>query len=819
MRSPGLVAFLLLFSFNAFSQMPKMNIGHIYGKVIDAKTKKPMGYSAVALLTADKDSLVDGQLTEDNGDFSLANLPLGKFKLRITSVGYTTVTKDISISMQNADQELGDLAMSLSETELKEAVITADRSAVELRTDRKVVTVDQYANAKGGTAVDVMKNVPGVSVDANGSVTLRNNSPMIYVDGKPTQMTLEQIPADQIERVEIITNPSAKFQADATGGILNIVMKRNVKPGYNGMVNAGIGTNEQYNGMAMINLRLKKFGFNASYNINGVTNRPHTYTDRKNYDNAGDLVSSSYQDNFNTNKRMFQFGRIGVDFYIDNRNTLSISENMLGGAFNTNANQNYNYTDATNSFSTHGVRDNLQKAGFMNFTTNLDFKHTYAKVGKEWSLTLLYTYNQGYGNNQFSTTDYDSLGNLLPFNPVMQRILSHSHSNQFVGQWDMTNPLPKDGNLNFGLRLSYNNPNSLQNSENYSYTNAVFEHDSLLSNNYKIDDLVGAAYITYGQTVKKFSYEIGLRYEHTYYAAHTPQGTYSYSYPQSFSKIYQALFPSLNLSYTFNQKHQLQFNFTRKIERPNFFQNSPFIFFSDRYNYQTGNPLLRPEFVNLAELNYNLTLKGFNFLTSVWGQYSENSITNYAYRATDSSDILINTFGNSKYEYTFGWENTLSITAVKNLNINLNANVNHTYMSGIPGKTASNSGWQYFFKGMASYKFPLDFTLQVNATYNSPQILPQGKTIAMWFMDASLSKDFLKVFTATLSVNDIFNTKIMGTHYSTAAFTQMQTNRRDVRYAKLTVSFRFGKMDASFFKKNSTKSASPRGGSGMDMGF
>ncbi|HEY0262505.1 MAG TPA: TonB-dependent receptor, partial [Chitinophagales bacterium] len=308
-------------------QSPKMNIGHVYGKVIDAKTKQPMGYTAVAILTADKDSLVDGQLTEDNGDFSLENLPFGKLHLRITSVGYTTLSQDITISMNSADQDVGDLAMKLSETELKEAVVTADRSAVELKTDRKVVNVDQYANAKGGTAMDVIKNVPGISVDANGNVAIRNNTPYIYIDGKPSQLTLDQIPADQIDRVEIITNPSAKFDATATGGILNIILKRNTKPGYNGTVNFSVGTNNQYNGMALLNLRMKKFGFNVSYNINSAINNPHTFTDRKNFDNTGAVSSSAYQDMMTKNGRTFQNARVGFDWYINNRNTLSISEN------------------------------------------------------------------------------------------------------------------------------------------------------------------------------------------------------------------------------------------------------------------------------------------------------------------------------------------------------------------------------------------------------------------------------------------------------------------------------------------------------------
>lgn len=815
-----LLLFLLVFSihFNsAFSQMPKMNIGHVYGKIIDAKTKAPMGYTSVALHTP-TDSLIDGQLTEDNGDFSLNNLPLGKYKLRITSVGYTTVIKDISIGFNNADQELGNIPLSVSEELLKEAVVTADRSSVELKLDRKVVNVDKDISARGGTAIDVMKNVPGVSVDASGGISLREKSPIIYVDGKPTQMTLEQIPADQIERVEVITNPSAKFEAAAKGGILNIVMKRNVKPGYNGMINLGAGTNEQYNGMAFVSLRSGKFGFNASYNINGVTNRPKTYTERKNLDSLGNVSSSSYQDNFNTNKRIFQFGRIGFDYYINNRNTLSISENIMGGNFNTDATQDYNYKNGAGTILLNGNRDNQQKAGFKNFTTNVDFKHTYAKVGKEWDLLLMYTYNDGFGDNEFATTDYDTAGNLLPNNPAMQRILSNAKSNQFVGQWDFTTPLQKEGNLDFGLRMSYKQSASKQNSENYSYTNTAYEHDNLLSNQYKIDDVIGAAYIAYGQTVKKFSYQIGLRYEHTYYAAHTPAGTFSYSYPQSAAKLYESLFPSLNLDYNISKEHQLQFNVTRKIERPDFFQNSPFIFFSDRYNFRTGNPLLRPEFETKTELNYNLILKGFNFLTSVFFDYGENPITGYAYRQTDTSDILINTFANAKYDIVYGWENTFRITAVKNLDINLNANVMKNYIAGIDGKTSANGGWQYFIKGSVSYKFPLDITVQVNGTYSSPKYIPQGKQIAMYFFDASISKEFMKMITVNFTVSDIANSKIMGTYYDTPQFTQMQTMRRDVRFAKLGVSFRFGKIDASMFKKSSNK----RGGGSapnMDNGY
>ncbi|MBS1619732.1 MAG: carboxypeptidase regulatory-like domain-containing protein, partial [Bacteroidetes bacterium] len=210
----------------------KMSIGHIYGKLIDAQ-KKPVGYAAVSLVTM-KDSLITGQLTEDNGDFSLTDLPFGAYNLKVTFIGYKDIVRKVVITPNKMEQDVGNLVMTADATKLKEVDVTATKSNMELKVDRKVFNVGSDLSVRGGTALDAMKNIPSVSTDADGNVTLRNNSPQIYVDGKPTTLTLEQIPADQIDKIEVITNPSAKFEAAASGGIINVVMKRNVKPGYNG---------------------------------------------------------------------------------------------------------------------------------------------------------------------------------------------------------------------------------------------------------------------------------------------------------------------------------------------------------------------------------------------------------------------------------------------------------------------------------------------------------------------------------------------------------------------------------------------------------
>jgi hypothetical protein len=247
-----LILIALLFSINITAQMPGMGgmggmknmkdpkMGRVYGKVIDAKTQKPVEYASIQVLWYSKDSLLGGSLVKENGDFSVDGLPsFGQVRVKIKFIGYKDYLQKVYLMPPDkVEQDLGDIKLAVDDNLLKEVEITAEKSAVTLSIDRRTYNVEKDLSVKGGTAVDVMKNVPGVTVDADGNAQLRNQSPNIFVDGRPTNLTLQQIPADQIERVEIITNPSVKFDANSTGGILNIIMKRNAKPGYNGMLMA-----------------------------------------------------------------------------------------------------------------------------------------------------------------------------------------------------------------------------------------------------------------------------------------------------------------------------------------------------------------------------------------------------------------------------------------------------------------------------------------------------------------------------------------------------------------------------------------------------
>ena len=326
--------------------------GRVYGKLIDSKTKKPIEYASVIVLWFNKDSLLGGTLTKKNGEFSIDNLPaMGGFRFKATLIGYKTYETKFYIQLPNKiEQDLGNINLEIDEKLLNEVEVTVNKNNLVMSIDKRIYNVDNDISVKGGTAVDVMKNVPGVTVDADGNAQLRNQSPMIFIDGRPSNLTLQQIPADQIDRIEVITNPSVKFDASSTGGILNIVMKKNLKPGYNGMLMGYAGSSDRYGGMLNLNVKEGKWNLTSMYSYNQAINNTIGYTDRTQLDSIQKTLGYYRQDNVVRQLNAFNFGKIGLDYNINNRNTISINGMLMGGLYSTNDKQDYNILDKNKSY-------------------------------------------------------------------------------------------------------------------------------------------------------------------------------------------------------------------------------------------------------------------------------------------------------------------------------------------------------------------------------------------------------------------------------------------------------------------------------------
>ena len=827
---------ILFFYSLSYAQMPGMGgmkgmkdpkLGRVYGKVLDNATGLPVEYASIQVLWYSKDSLLGGSLVKPNGDFAVDGLPsFGQVRVKVSFIGYKDFIQKVYFSPPDKiDQDLGNIKLIVDEAMTKEVEITADKSTVTLGIDRRIYNVDKDLSVKGGTAVDVMKNVPGVTVDADGNAQLRNQAPTIFVDGRPTSLTLQQIPADQIERVEIITNPSVKFDASATGGILNIIMKRNTKPGYNGMVMAYVGTGDRYGGVANLNLKGGPWNISTMYSYNQGINNNNGYTNRKQLDTiTGDALGYFNQNNIARLFNRFNFGKIGVDYNINNRNTISISEMIVSGEFKTSDKQNYLLSDANNTEFAKGERINDQSAKFSNYSTQLLYKKTFPKVGKE--LTIDLNHNYTISNNQYLFTTYSPyISGVQTGSNAYQKNKGGLLANQFTFQADYVNPITETKKIEFGIKSYYKNSDSEANTSNASVTQDVYTKDTIMSNHYKIDDMINAAYVNYSaKTIWDIGFQAGLRFEQSYYSGKIVDKNlaFSYNYPSSSNDILKSLFPAIYFSKKLKKNQEVQLNFSRKIQRPNFFQLMPFVMFADNQNRRIGNPQLKPEFKNIAEVNYNKIFSKGSYLASGYFRYEEQPITEIAYYSPipGESTVLINTTVNGKNSIRYGIENTLKLTFFKNLDLTLNANAFYIYIKGTvvtnkPDVTAE--GYAYNGKATVSYKFPKNITLQVNGNYESPKILLLGYSKPVYSIDVSLNYMIKTKWVFNVTLSDAFNTRIMGTHYETPYYMQDLSRRRETRYVRFTVTYLFGKMDASIFKRaKQMKGMGQEGGGNQD---
>ena len=797
--------------------------GRVYGKLIDSKTKKPIEYASVIVLWFNKDSLLGGTLTKKNGEFSIDNLPaMGGFRFKATLIGYKTYETKFYIQLPNKiEQDLGNINFEIDEKLLNEVEVTVKKNNLVMSIDKRIYNVDNDISVKGGTAVDVMKNVPGVTVDADGNAQLRNQSPMIFIDGRPSNLTLQQIPADQIDRIEVITNPSVKFDASSTGGILNIVMKKNLKPGYNGMLMGYAGSSDRYGGMLNLNVKEGKWNLTSMYSYNQAINNTIGYTDRTQLDSIQKTLGYYRQDNVVRQLNAFNFGKIGLDYNINNRNTISINGMLMGGLYSTNDKQNYNILDKNKAQLFYGKRANNQAAEFQNYNSQLYYKKIFPKVGQEFTGDFNYNYTNSKNNYLFNTESY------IPPDTTFQKNNGTTNANQFVLQLDYTNPINETKKFEAGIKSYFKNSVSINDTKNAKITADNYIYDSVMSNHYIIDDMINAAYINYNsKTILGISYQAGLRFEQSYYKGtiKNKNQSFSYNYPSMAEDLLKSIFPGIYFSKKLVKNQEVQVNFSRKIQRPNFFQLMPFIMFADKQNYRIGNPQLKPEFKNIAEINYNNIFTNGSYLGSCYFRYEEQPITDVAYPSLSDPTVLVNTTVNGKNSIRYGLEHTFKYTLFKNLDATINLNAFYIYLNGIVVPTepeVTTKGYAYNTKATLSYRFPKQLTLQVNGNYESPRILLLGYSLPIYSMDVSINKMVGTKWVINATLSDAFNTRRMGTNFQTPYYIQELSRRRESRYVRLTLTYIFGKMDASIFKRaKQMKGSDSQQGSqdGLDFG-
>ena len=864
MRKLFLIFAAIVFSISLSAQMPGMpaagaqrgtppSIGRIYGKLIDS-SGKGIGNASVMLLQSKFDSvtkknkeiLLKGITSQANGDFNFEDLPIFRpLKLKISATGHQPFEQTVSIqpkmtgnaqpaagqmpdmsAMAGAfEKDLGKITLKTDVQQLAGVVVTAATGRLRMDIDKKVFNVDQNIVSAGGTAVDVMKNVPSVNVDIDGNVTLRNASPQIYVDGRPTTLTLDQIPADAIESVEVITNPSAKYDASGgNAGILNIILKKNKKSGYNGNLNAGIDKRGGINGGGSFSVRQNKLNVTVSTFGNQMRNRSTGSTDiRSLFTNPNLLV------NQNSETRMkggFIFGRVGVDYFATNRLTFSIGAVRVHGEFKPNSILKTDSAFDHGPYVSYSDRSTFNDREFNAYGGQAGFKYLFPKQGEELTADVNLFSGKNGGTSTYNTNIYSANGGTKTGN-IQQKIIGNGTNRFFTIQTDYVKPIGTAAKLEAGARAQIRKISNTQG--NYFYNTAAGEFQRIPSatSNYTNEDKVYAAYLSYGNAIKNFGYKLGLRAESSDYVGELTdtRKQFTNNYPIS-------LFPSVFLSQKLSNKQELQLSYTRRINRPFFMQVIPFIDSTDQLNWSRGNADLRPEFTNSLEASYSKTFKGNNtFLASIYYKYSTDLITRYLDTLTASNvKRPVSTYINANSSRSTGLELTSQNTLAKWWDMNSNVNIYNSKINtnNITG-TSQPALWSWFAKMNNTFKLPRNYKIQLSGTYQAKTNLPvnqgggmmgggpmggggaqsaaQGYVKPNYGVDVALQKSFLKNNAAsiTFNVSDVFKTRKYEVYSQSAFYVQNNQRIGDAPMFRLNFAYRFGQMDMSLFKRKNTK--------------
>ncbi|HEY4111122.1 TonB-dependent receptor domain-containing protein [Puia sp.] len=803
------------------------NSGHLFGKLVDS-SGKGIGRASVLILKVSTDAagkrkemLAKGLTTQGNGDFSAEDLPVDvALKVKASAVGYTELTREITLRPPGTEKDLGSLPMSPKAKELEQVVVTASKPAMTVDMDKKVFNVSKDIVSAGGTGLDVLRNVPSINVDIDGNISLRGSSPQIMVDGKPTTLTLDEIPSDAIESVEVITNPSAKYDASGGGaGILNIVLKKNRKTGYNGSIRGGADSYGGVNGGAGLNARENKI--NLSADINTRTMRDHSTgtIDRTDYTTTPATYLNEHQ--LDTNRGSMYFGRLGVDYFVTNKTTLSLTGFMMHHSMTSTSNLAMS-TDSLYSSGKINQYSSEEIVGAREFNGRggtFGFKQLFAKEKEEWTADASY-FSGNATNNSLYTTNYYLAGNPTTLSSSqLQNIAGGGNDHNIILQTDLSDPLTPHTTLETGLRAALQSRLNINNNYNFDSDSGAYLLMPSAASNYRSRSNVYAAYATLASSIGNFSYKAGLRVESSNY-----NGTLLNS-GQHFSNQYPlSLFPSLFLGEKLGDGQELQLSYTRRINRPNFFQLVPYTDSSNKLNITRGNPDLVPEYTQSLELSYLKSWRtNTTLLASVYYKHTDHLITGYIETdSTGGTNTLVNTYINAESSYSMGGELTAQLPLTKWWDLSSNINVYHSKINvAAADALAQQALWSWFGKLNTSFRLPSSWSVQVSGMYQSKSNLPvnsnsnqpgppnmmnqsasQGYIRPFYEADVAVKKTLLNnKLSLMLSFNDIFRSRKQDQVTYSSLLTQEYTRLRNPQLLRLNITYNFGKIDASLFKR------------------
>lgn len=746
----------ILFSLTSRSETKTGNppAGLVSGVVLDNQTGLPVEYANVVLYHLPDSSLATGTITSPEGRFILKNIPDGTYYLSVFFIGYAKVViPDLVISRSKREMTLEPIRIVPVSSQLNAVTIAADQNAVEYKIDKKVVNVDQNLSNAGGTAVEALRNVPGVNVDNDGNVTVRGSASFtVLVDGKPTVLegseALKQIPASSISKIEVITNPSAKYDAEGTSGIINVLMKKNTNVGLNGVINATTGSRDKYTADFLLNFKRPKVNYFCGFNYRNTTNLSYTDTYKE---STVRTDTTDYLDSRMSRTMTYRsyMGKAGFDYNLSDQNALSLSTQIGQVDFDGFMNTKYHLWSDPQTTSPYSInREHMEVFGNY-FLTNLSFIHKFQKPGHELNATLLYSYWEGerneYNREFHASTNWESETGI----PDQTRRLRNEDKTEFRLKLDYVLPIDSLSKLEAGFQSNLKPLHTQQNFDNFESSTGLWIADPGLHDRLVFRQNIHAVYTTYTGQLKGFEYQIGLRTEYT--DRNLDQKVMEKEYPYTELDF----FPSASVSKQFKNNVQLQVSYSRRINRPNEQLLNPLPMYSDKYTSTFGNPDLQPEFIDSYELNLMKRLKKGYYSVETYFRQNNNTFNQMIH--VDSQGNYYIDYGNIDKTYSLGMDISGNFDLAKWFSLAPAVSV-FAYQYKSDNITYEVPDWPVSANARVNATFRINPTLriQLNGFLNAPVYDVQGWQDYFYFGGISVRKDFFKRLTMVVNYNNPF---------------------------------------------------------------
>ncbi len=797
-----LVAPLFLFAqppagYGGGGQWGAPKVGVITGKILDGLTNEPVEYATIALHSKKDSSLVTGTITKADGSFLLKDLAAGMFYLEISFIGYeTSIIDPMVINPKDPVNKLGELKLSSGASELNEVVVTESKGGFQTNLDKKVFNMSENLTSQGGSVLEALGEVPSVEVDVDNNVSLRGNQNVkILIDGRPSGMSasavLQSLPASNIESIEVITNPSAKYDPEGTAGIINIVTKRSDKFGMNGNVDlsAGYGQTPKFNSSVSMNIRNNKMNVFGTYSYNLRNFAYDGFSNRETF--TTDTSFAFKQRDEGEYGGMSHFAKIGMDYFLNKNNILYWSVGHNQGNGDGGSDNFFEYFDELGTLNLITERNNGNNSPNRNTEFNAGLQKKFLNPKQTLDIDLNYSLGKKETTTDYIERFYDKDNNPTGANPLQQ--LTRSTDFNDVGRLaiDYVQPLGNDGQLETGYNGTLRKVDNDFFASVFDFGVNDYVNDNNLINRFFYNEQIHALYGTYGQSIKKFNYKLGLRLEQSFTNSELVTTN------ETFENNYFSFFPSAALSYKLTEGSEIQLNYSRRINRPRTGQLNPFYDLSDPNNIRSGNPYLLPEYINSTELGYIKYWEKFTLNSSVYYKYLTDVMRRFLNVGDDGVSRL--NFVNFKDGHTYGAEFILSARPYKWWRFNGTFNMYGTKVStdGFENSELQSDAFGWNARIMSTWTVWKDMSLQLSGFYRAPFEVAQGRIGSFFSLNFAAKKQiFNKKGSIGIRVTDFLNT--MNFNYSSnelQSFNQVTERNWESFVGYITFSYNFGKYD------------------------